>query len=171
MTALRAQLDPKTVRSSNRTANRRMLHLPAEGVTNSGTSDVLILDMSVSGLLLETSGDLSEGDAIDLDLAETSGVRAIVRWSSGQLFGCQFQQPISTAAVSAALLRASYDPRSSPKAIAPPVITGLADYSADVDHHDEELSLGAKLRLIIGLAVLSWGIIIAATALVWTNLR
>jgi len=171
MTSLRARLDPKTISSNRRTAHRRMLHLPAEGLTISGTSDVLILDMSTIGLLLETSGDLSEGESIELDITEDICVRVVVKWSSGQLFGCKFQEPISTAAVSAAMLRASYAPRSSSKTIALSDTSSPADYPADASRGDEQLSLAVKMRWIIGLALLSWGVVIAAASLVWTYVR
>lgn len=167
MASLRARLDPRTISANRRTAHRRKLHLPAEGLTTSGTSDVLILDMSTVGFLLKTSGDLSEGETIELDLTKDVVVRAVVKWTSGQLIGCKFQEPISTAAVSAALLRASYAPRSSPDTISVPNTSGLASEPADT-LRGEELSFAVRMRWIFGLALLSWGLVIAAGSLVWT---
>lgn len=158
MTAVRALLEPKAERSSRRTAARRRLHLATEGVTTSGTSDVLILNVSKTGLLLETSGDLAEGETIELDFPEAAGVRAVVKWSSGHLFGCKFQQPLSTAAVSAALLRASHEPADAAPAL------GALDSEAE-----ERLPFGVRLSWIAGLALLSWALVAgAAAALVWS---
>jgi hypothetical protein len=167
MTAVRAILEPKADGSSRRTADRRKLHLPTEGVTTSGTSEVLILNVSKTGLLLETSGDLAEGETIELDFPEAAGVRAVVKWSSGSLFGCKFQKPLSSAAVSAALLRASFEPAVSGAAIAPSELENFVDEQAQESGRQEELSVGAKLRWIIGLTLLLWGGVIGLASLLW----
>jgi hypothetical protein len=155
MPAINAQLDPKAVGSKRRAAPRRKLHLPAEGITTSGTSNVLILDMSTTGVLLRTAADLSQGETIELNIPEAVGARAVVRWSSGQVFGCKFREPISKAALSAALLRAPPSgPPVSRDAFASQNIPPLAD--------------DAGLAWVIGLALLSWGVVIAAAApLLW----
>jgi hypothetical protein len=167
MTAVRAILEPKSAGSSRRTADRRKLHLPTEGVTTSGTSEVLILNVSKTGLLLETSGDLSEGETIELDFPEATGVRAVVKWSSGSLFGCKFQKPLTRAALSAALLRASFDPPKAEPAYVSSELAGVADHQSFQSDHQGELSVGAKLRWIIGLTILLWACIIAAASLLW----
>ena len=171
MTALRAVLDHRSLKSEHRTQPRRKLRLQAQGLAPSGTTEVLILDMSTTGLLLETAGDLSKGDTIELDIPEAVVVRAVVKWSSGQLFGCQFREPVSIAALSAALLRASFQPPALPEALAPTDkrrIVGEVAYESD---RDNELTIAAKLRWIIGLALLSSVIVIAVVSLVWRLLH
>ncbi|MFL6735621.1 MAG: PilZ domain-containing protein [Sphingomonas sp.] len=168
MTAVRALLDAKT--SVRRTARRRKLRLQAQRSAASGAANVLILNVSTTGLLLAAGADLTEGETFELDIPEAAGVPALVKWTSGQLFGCQFKEPISSAAVSALLLRAPYEPPSSRNNEAQADIAGLA---ANVDEpgRDKELSFAARMRWIIGLALLSWAGVAAAVALAWRYLQ
>ena len=170
MTAVRALLDPKTLSSTRRTATRRKLRLHAEGSASSGTAEVLILDISTTGLLLETAADLVKGETIELDLPEAVGVRAVVKWTSGRLFGCQFRDPLSNASVSSALLRAPFETSRSAEAAAP-----SKTFEADDDLEDSvlehELTFSVKLRWIVGLALLSWAFVAATVSLAWRYLN
>lgn len=65
-----------------------------------------IHDLSVTGLLFETSAPLSE-DRVEVQLPEVGPTHARVVWHHGRFFGCNFVQPIPKAAVSAALLRSA----------------------------------------------------------------
>jgi hypothetical protein len=150
MAAIHAQLDAKAVDCSRRNAPRFQLHLPAQSVTSSGASNVLILDISTTGVLLRTTHNLKEGETIELDIPEATGARAVVKWSDGQVFGCKFREPISKAAISGALLRASNSTPVSHEAVASQDSRGL-EYEAGP-------------LWVIGLALLSWGIAIAAAA-------
>ena len=85
---------------------RRTLLLEALGATaGDDATSVLIHNISTTGLLLECNAALTEGEAIEIDLPEAGIETANVIWSSGRLFGCQFAEPISAAALSAAQLR------------------------------------------------------------------
>jgi transcriptional regulator with XRE-family HTH domain len=87
---------------------RRELRLEAAGALPSGTqTNVLIHNVSVTGLLMESHVLLGEGDAIDIELPEAGMRRARVIWASHPLYGCQFDLPISDAALSAAQLRSA----------------------------------------------------------------
>lgn len=66
---------------------------------------MLIHNISPTGLLLQGDVGLAVGEAIDIDLPEAGMISAIAVWQSGDLFGCQFAAPISSAALSAAQLR------------------------------------------------------------------
>ena len=160
MTAVRARLDREAPRSSQRVTQRRKLHLQAFGSTVSD-SDVLILDISTTGLLIKTTGDLAVGEAVEFDLPEAPGVRAVVKWSSGQLFGCQFKQPVTVATVSAALLRAPSGPRPSQARARPD-----AAINAGIEPEDEgKLPLTIRLRWMAGLVLLSWATVAATVML------
>jgi DNA-binding XRE family transcriptional regulator len=85
---------------------RRMLRLEAEGVTAAGdAARVLVHNISTNGLLLESEIALAAGERIDIDLPHAGTTPARVIWTSGSYFGCQFDGPISPAALSAAQLR------------------------------------------------------------------
>lgn len=162
MTAVRARLDRETVHAPQRKNPRRKLHLDAPG-SDGSDSAIAILDISTTGLLLKSTGTFAVGEAVELDLPDAPGVRAVVKWSSGALFGCQFKEPVPIATVSAALLRARSAPRHS-KVMSPPVAATIPGHA-----HDDEgnLAFGVRLRWIVGLALLSWASVAAPTYLAW----
>ena len=165
MIAHRAQLEPKKLASNQRGAARRTLHLDVQGSGDFGSSEVTILDLSPTGFLLEASDTLAVGEAIDLDWPGGGAVRAVVKWSSGRFFGCQFKQPISTAALSAALLRAAPAPLNSAQSHVPT----LAPEDDDEDDLQPEgaLSFNAKLRWILGFSLLLWAALAVLASLAW----
>lgn len=85
---------------------RRKLRLDTVGKAAArGSTPVEIHDLSTSGMLIETSVDLTVGEAIEIELPRTGPQTAEVMWASGRFYGCRFVDPIPPAAVSAALLR------------------------------------------------------------------
>lgn len=85
---------------------RRKLLFEAQGSLGSGsTASVLIHNVSASGLLIECQTPLELGEKIEIDMPHAGETRAKVIWTSGNLFGCQFDTPISPATLSAAQLR------------------------------------------------------------------
>jgi transcriptional regulator with XRE-family HTH domain len=96
-------------------APRRMLRLEARGLTAGGDpATVLVHNISADGLLLESETSLASGERIDIDLPHAGTTSARVIWASGSFFGCQFDAPISPAALSAAQLR-SEAPGENPR--------------------------------------------------------
>src|ERR1700712_1358254 len=98
---------------------RRMLRLEARGLTASGeAARVLVYNISTNGLLLESEVPLAVSERIDIDLPHAGTTSARVIWTSDSFFCCQFDAPISTAALSAAQLRSEApdvaDPAASP---------------------------------------------------------
>lgn len=76
-------------------APRRQLHLEAEGATASGqTTQVLILNVSQTGLLLESPVELTEGERIELALPELGTASAQVVWMSERFYGCRLETPL-----------------------------------------------------------------------------
>lgn len=111
---------------------RRRLFLETKGALASGhATDVLVHNVSATGLLLESTKALSLDEVIEIDLPHAGSAQARVVWASGSLFGCQFTAPISPAALSAALLRS----------IAPPEL-----HFADVGDSGPRESFGARLQ-------------------------
>lgn len=104
--SMRAQLDVGPEAGERRSTSRRKLRLEAEGTSASALqTQVVIHDLSEDGLLVESPIPLEQGEAIEVVIPEAGTVQANVAWISGRFFGCRFSNPISTAAVSAALLR------------------------------------------------------------------
>lgn len=91
--------------------HRRELRLEASGATTSGeVTTVLIHNISATGLLLEARAGLTVGEQIGLDLPHAGETTVKVVWASGALFGCEFAEPLSPAALSAAQLRSTGNP-------------------------------------------------------------
>ncbi len=109
--AILAQLQEADA-SERRGAPRRRLKLETKGATPSAPQiRVMVHDLSVSGLLIETFAQCSVGERLEVQLPQAGAAEALIVWSSGRFFGCRFVQPISTAALSAALLSSpAYSP-------------------------------------------------------------
>jgi hypothetical protein len=103
---LRANLETDSQTGERRSAPRRKLRLQAERATASaGDAHVVIHDISEEGLLIESPVPLADGEVLEVLIPEAGTAQAEVSWTSGHFFGCKFIEPISTAAVSAAMLR------------------------------------------------------------------
>lgn len=86
-------------------ALRRTLFLETQGaVRGHGDVAVMVHNISATGMLLESDIALEQGEAIAVDLPDAGMTAARVIWSSGPLFGCQFDHPLSSAALIAAEL-------------------------------------------------------------------
>lgn len=91
---------------------RRKLQLEALGALPSGASaEILVHDISASGLLIESPLALAADERIAIVLPEAGETWAQVVWASGKLFGCRFDAPISAATLSAAQLRSAVGER------------------------------------------------------------
>lgn len=85
---------------------RRKLRLETQGALPSGVeTNVLVHNVSATGLLLQSEIPLETGDTLEIELPENGATAAKVIWTSGPLFGCEFETPISAATLSAAQLR------------------------------------------------------------------
>lgn len=103
--AILAELELEPEAGERRGSARRRLRLITDGATPSTThARVIIRDLSVSGLLIQSSTPLAVGEALAVNLPEIGAIEAIVMWNSDQYFGCKFTRPVSTAVVSAAQL-------------------------------------------------------------------
>lgn len=173
MSALRAHWEIARSTRDGRGARRRKLSLESRGTTSSGTAaDVLIHNLSTTGLLIETSADLPIGEAITVDIPHAGTTLAVVMWSSGDLFGCEFVAPVPNAAISASMLQNPIErPNSAFAAEAGPlpedstkvddaVSTVVED--AAINHH--RLPIRTRVGIIVGSSLVAWTLIIWAIA-------
>ena len=99
-----AVIDPRAART-RRSRERRKLRLIAEGSASGAPElQVVILNISQSGLLIETNAALTVGELLEVEVPQAGTSEAEVVWNAGMRFGCQFTTPISKAALSAAEL-------------------------------------------------------------------
>ncbi|MBL0916233.1 MAG: helix-turn-helix domain-containing protein [Sphingopyxis sp.] len=104
--------DGASVASKRRSA-RRNAPLLVRGTTRSGDAiELLIHNISESGILVESEAPLAIDERIEIELPHAGPVQARMVWKSGELFGCQFDAPISPATLSAAQLQSATDLRS-----------------------------------------------------------
>ena len=80
---------------------RRALLLGAQA----GSEPVTIRDISLTGMLLETTNAMLVGSGFEVELPHAGKVAVAVVWNSGEFYGCEFEYPISPTAVSAARLQ------------------------------------------------------------------
>ena len=99
---------PATMPAGQAREPRRILHLDAQGALPSGAkTNVRVHNVSTTGLLLETTILLTIGERIEIDLPHAAATWARVIWTSDDLSGCQFEEPITAAALSAAQWRSA----------------------------------------------------------------
>lgn len=102
---------------------RRALRLQLHGTQATGIEvQVLVHNISATGLLLESDIELALGDRIEVSLPHAGATWARVIWTSTRIYGCQFDAPISPATLSAAQLRSvvGTDPGALPDQPQPP---------------------------------------------------
>lgn len=105
MVALIAEFGPGPAIEDSRILRRRTLRLHVPASTADGASEALVRNLSERGLLVETEASFRLGDVFNVELPELGNVAARVVWKRGRSFGCRFEQAVSKAVVSAALLR------------------------------------------------------------------
>ena len=119
-----------TAKHERRRCVRRALRLGADAST--GGEKVTVHDLSLTGALLETSVPMLVGAIFEIELPHAGSVEATVVWNSGEFYGCQFELPISPAALSAAQLQSDPVRSSNPPAPADPV-TELRELNAEIE--------------------------------------
>jgi hypothetical protein len=146
----------ETFEDANRRASpRRRLRL---GSTLTGAGhEVVIHDLSSTGVLLQTSAKLGAFDNFEIELPEVGATPAFVVWTSSDFYGCEFARPIPRSALSAAQLR---NPISEPMA-APARKSGSAEAKA------RELSFAVRMRIILGASILLWAAILWSVSAIW----
>lgn len=132
---IQAQLKLRRQSQTQRREVRRKLRLNVARKTGDGrTGDVLIHDLSTSGILVQTDDMLAIGEIIEVELPRTGVHHIEVVWGSGTFYGCRFLEPVPPAAVSAALLRSTPERPSQPP-------------SFDTSHNTDE-GFGARLATL-----------------------
>lgn len=146
-----ARIETSDLDADRRRANRRLLKLQVPGlVPDRPGVDVVIHDLSCSGLLIETSADLSVGARLEVELPEAGPTEAAVMWADGRYFGCRFDNALPARALSAAQLM-------SPAACAP-AIPGPADAAND------RLPLATRIKVVGALALGAWALVLLPVA-------
>jgi hypothetical protein len=161
--ALQARLAASKA-GNRRSSPRRTLHL--QSTLADGGEEVIIHDISHTGLLLETTALLTERQALDVELPEVGIVQANVVWRSSRFVGCRFATPVSQAAVSAALLR---NPIARPEETSEERAWERLGELCDVPESARDpnaLPIAAKVSIVAGSSVLIWVLILRGFGIV-----
>ena len=119
--SLQAHLESKRQSRDRRSQSRKKLRLlTGARSARSGAVNVLILDISTTGMLVQADLPLEQGEAIEIQLPGTHVCLAKVEWTNGRFFGCSFKTPIPQGAVSAARLKGLPGDSAGPAAPGPP---------------------------------------------------
>jgi hypothetical protein len=97
--ALPAHFEDFASNPDRRRTARRELKLGARA----GSNPVTILNISRIGMLLESSTPMLVGTTFQLELPKIGLLVAEIVWNRDAFYGCEFNQPISFADVSAML--------------------------------------------------------------------
>jgi len=106
--AITAYLEDDKQQKGTRRSARRNLRLETQGVSAAhGATEVLVHNISASGLLLESRLPLAPNEEIAIELPHAGKTAARVVWASGELYGCEFDAALSAGALSAVELRST----------------------------------------------------------------
>jgi hypothetical protein len=136
MQPLSAEILTETLIGDERIAVRRSLRLGVSASSSGHVAMALILNISETGLLIETLLELAEGETLQVEIPGAIDTAARVIWTEGFLAGCEFASPVSLAAVSAAqLMSPTAAPRAETQAPGPdpPRNGGAWDYDEAFD--------------------------------------
>jgi hypothetical protein len=146
--AANIDLDIGAMPLDQRAQARRCLSLQVAGSVEAQQDfNATVRDLSRFGFLIESMSTMTTGEMIFVEFPRMGRVSAQVAWTENRMAGCRFLQPISSGALSAALLRAV--PEAAPLTVASPFVRmepGTGD----------ELSLRQKLLVLMGLSLTAW---------------
>lgn len=146
-----ARIEASDADADRRWSNRRLLTLQVPGaVPDQPGADVLVHDLSLTGLLIETSAELADGACLEIDLPQAGPTVASVMWGTGRFYGCRFDTPIGARALSAALLKDPLGPAAAPPPETPPA--AKAPTAQAVDRPPPP----TRKRLIGAMALAGW---------------
>jgi hypothetical protein len=115
------------------TDRRRYVRRALKLGTNGGSGEpVIVHDLSLTGALIETREPMLVGAIFEVELPHAGKVEATVVWNSGEFYGCQFELPISPAALSAAQLQSQPEPRGASDSVLDPV-SELRELNAEIE--------------------------------------
>jgi hypothetical protein len=145
---------------------QRRRHRLLNGVESRGletfAEQVTVIYASKMGLLIEADLQLAVGEIIEANLPQAGLMEAKIIWVDGDIYGCRFTRQITRAAISAVPLGLRFyltKPNSQPERSAMSEYQGVSSNASPLN---KPLSLGAKIGIIVGLALSLWMIIGAA---------
>lgn len=147
-------------REARRAERRRTQAASTMRTDGSGPVDVVVLDLSQTGIRILTGARLAQGQEISIGLAGAGVTRAYVTWAADGQYGCAFERPIASEDAARAFVPAEVV-RLGPQAPLP-IATGDVDLR---DLYRQHRFLALPLDALLGIAAL------LAVAAAWLWLR
>ena len=169
--ALAAKLGPLGD-TSGRQAERSRLMLDASLAAGNAAEaiDVVVHDISAHGFLAQASAKLPVGSEVWLELAGIGRVSAKVRWRGSSTMGCEFDAPISSDALAAAVSESKVvwpnfpaNRSASPVPATRPAVP-IAQQSVA---GDDRWPFWGRALFIVGSSIMLWSLLILAIRTAW----
>lgn len=147
-----------------RDAQRHTLRLATSARTADRAAEVLIHNLSESGLSFETDAAIKIGEIVLVELPFIGAIEGKATWQKSRQFGIEFLTPVSNSDLSAALLRQSNGAENSePGSLVEEVAIGIKPSLDEitewkVDFEQTRSKLGYRL---MGFRQTSEGVLIA----------
>lgn len=107
-----AQISSPGVSAERRSADRRVITFGFDTYDTQSEARIVILNLSRTGLLLQTAAQLEVGERLQIEIPQAGMVDAKIVRRSGDQFAAMFDSPITQAALSAVLLASPATPPS-----------------------------------------------------------
>lgn len=149
--------DNTSARIEARSAERRPAMTPSTmRAKGAAPIDVIVIDVSATGVRIETTAELEVGQEISIGLAGAGTTRAFVAWKRDSHYGCQFEMKLEPEGEAQAFSRAPVIHLGMTPVVAPILEEPQRDDLRDLYLHYRpwRLPLDAILVLIVevGLA-------------------
>jgi hypothetical protein len=157
-----------------RGAERWRIRLGARRLDSKNSDQLLtILDLSSTGILLETDQPLGPGTHLIIEMAGDVIKICKTVWNSGKFHGATFSEPLTDAELrdligASSVVWPKFREETQAASIEPPSQTlpeNLADHRVD---KDEKYPAGIRLMIIIGITAALWTLIGVG---IWLALR
>jgi hypothetical protein len=171
--ALAARLGPLGD-AAGRQAERSRLMLDASlGAAEAGGAiDVVVHDISPHGFLAQTAAKLPVGSEVWLELTGVGRVSAKVRWRGSSTMGCEFETPISSESLAAAVAESKViwpnfpaNRSARPAPAVAPRSAPAADRQPVAD--DARWPFWGRALFILGSSIMLWSLLILAIRTAW----
>lgn len=145
MVPLSAEILTEQVIGDERAAVRRSLRLGVSAYSSGDVAMALILNISETGLLIETVVKLAVGETLQVDIPEASVSTVRVVWTDKLLVGCEFVNPVSTGVVSASQLKSPVEAAG----LLYELPAAVADFPGESEHWDpDEASIETVIVIV-----------------------
>lgn len=159
---------------SGRQAERSRLMLDASlGAGDAKDSiDVVVHDISARGFLAQTAARLPVGSEVWLELAGIGRVSAKVRWRGSSTMGCEFEAPIASEALAAAVSESKVVWPNFPanrSARPAPIEAARPTTSRQPVADDGRWPFWGRALFILGSSIMLWSLLILAIRTAWAT--